>query len=349
MSEIVCATIAQDPEDRPLTLVGIDDGYACTKLALADGRLVSVASRGRIGGSKVSWMPNAERLIYEYATNGATYSVGEVDAESTRFEGYPESGLNRAIVQHALQYAGLEGADISAVSGLPVSTFYRNSGTRRESAIESKRDNLMAPVAPLDGSPSADVVCHQVIPEALAAWYDHVIVDEANGAKLDKLLALAPIAVVDIGGRTTDTVVVRDQGILHHSSGSCLAGILDGIESFADALEERFGLRLPGSGMISRAFATGTIAIYGRHYDVSDEALRAKRELVERLHAAVRRQLGSGAELHKVLLVGGGALAQRDYIGDWFPNQVVAAQPEFANARGMLKYLRHLCAASEQS
>lgn len=349
MSELICATPAQDPGDKPLMLAGIDDGYACTKLALADGRLVSVASSGRVGCSKVSWMPNAEPMIFEYATDGATYSIGEVDAESTRFDGYPVSGLNRAIVQHALQTVGLEGADISAISGLPVSAFYRNSGTLRESAIESKRQNLMAPVTPLDGSLAADIVRHQVIPEALAAWYDHVIVDDGNCAMLDQLHALAPIAVVDIGGRTTDTVVVRDRGIIHSSSNSYMAGILNATESFADALEERFGLRMPDTNMISRAFTNGSIAIYGRMYDVSDEALRAKRELVERLHAEVRRQLGNGAELHQILLVGGGTLALKELINDWFPNQVVARQPEFANARGMLKYLRHVCADTEES
>ena len=72
-----------------------------------------------------------------------------------------------------------------------------------------------------------------------------------------------------------------------------------------------------------------------------------KQELVQRLHAEVRRQLGRGAELDRVLLVGGGALALREHIGNWFPNQVMADQPAFANARGMLKYLRYVCSDAE--
>ena len=44
--------------------------------------------------------------------------------------------------------------------------------------------------------------------------------------------------------------------------------------------------------------------------------------------------------------VGGGAVALAEQIRDWFPNQAIAEHPAFANARGMLKYLRYVCEAS---
>ena len=44
---------------------------------------------------------------------------------------------------------------------------------------------------------------------------DYVIVEHDGEGSLDQARVSVPIAVVDIGGRTTDTVVVRDQGILH--------------------------------------------------------------------------------------------------------------------------------------
>ena len=75
--------------------VGIDDGFAYTKLALPDGRLLATPSRAQIGRSKVSWINHAERRIFEYATDGTVYSVGEVDAAATRFEGFSCSGMNR--------------------------------------------------------------------------------------------------------------------------------------------------------------------------------------------------------------------------------------------------------------
>ena len=82
--------------DSSLVPIGIDDGYAVTKLALADGRLLAIPSAARVGRSNVSWMPRAEQLIFEYETEGTVFSVGDVDASSTRFEGYSSSALNRA-------------------------------------------------------------------------------------------------------------------------------------------------------------------------------------------------------------------------------------------------------------
>ena len=39
-----------------------------------------------------------------------------------------------------------------------------------------------------------------MIPEALASWYDYVIVEQAGGAALDEDRLAVPIAIVDIGG-----------------------------------------------------------------------------------------------------------------------------------------------------
>jgi plasmid segregation protein ParM len=327
--------------------VGIDDGYAYTKLALPDGRLLATPSRASIGRSKVSWINHAERRIFEYATDGTTYSVGDVDAASTRFEGYACSGMNRAIVQHALQQAGLEGRDVEAVSGLPVSAFYRNSGARRNGAINDKRQNLLQPVRPSSDALPVDIVFHQVIPEALAAWYDYVIVEKNGEGSLDQARVSVPIAVVDIGGRTTDTVVVRDQGILHQSSGSYQFGLLSVKQALGDALQTRFDLERVSDRLLTHAVRHKVVRLYGRDHDIATEVAAAKHELVERLYAETRRQLGRAIELDKVLFVGGGAVALADHITDWFPNQLIAEQAAFANARGMRKYLQYVCERSD--
>ena len=207
--------------------VGLDDGYAYTKLALPDGRLIIIPSRARVGQSGVTWIDQAEQRIFEYETEDAVYSVGDVDGAPTHFEGYPWSGLNRAIVQHALQQAGLAGRAVHAVSGLPVSAFYRKSGEHRQETIAKKRDSLRLAVHPQSNDLPAGIAFHGVIPEALAAWYDYVIVDQGDGVTLDADRVSVPVAIVDIGGRTTDYVVVKDQGILHAASGSLQCGMLN--------------------------------------------------------------------------------------------------------------------------
>jgi plasmid segregation protein ParM len=144
--------------------IGLDDGYAYTKLALPDGRLVVIPSRARVGHANVTWLNEAQHRIAEYETDALRYAAGEIDGEPTYFDGYPFSGLNRVIVQHGMQQAKLGGHSVHAVSGLPVSAFYLKDGSRRAEAVEKKRASLKRPVEPIDGRLAASIAFHEVIP-----------------------------------------------------------------------------------------------------------------------------------------------------------------------------------------
>ena len=236
------ANVSEQPMN-PMS-VGLDDGYAFTKLALPDGRLVAIPSRARLGRANVTWIDNAEQRIFEYETEDQSFAVGEVDGEPTYFDAYPFSGLNRAIVQHGLQQAGLGGHSLHAVSGLPVSSFYLKDGSRREATLAKKRDSLTRAVHPIDGRLPAAIAFHDVIPEALAAWYDHVITESDDGVQLASERLQAPVAVVDIGGRTTDVVVVADQAVQHGSSGSLRCGLLDVKREVTEGIRSRFDMEV---------------------------------------------------------------------------------------------------------
>ncbi|MBR9910308.1 MAG: ParM/StbA family protein [Gammaproteobacteria bacterium] len=357
MTEQIDQSLTPEEQDAPqladpmqVMQVGLDDGYAFTKVALPGGRLLSIPSRARFGAAGVTWIREQEQRIYEYQTEGTVYSVGAVDGEPTQFDEFPSSGLNRVIVQHALQQAGLAGRSIHLVTGLPVAAFYRNDGQRRQQAIVRKRDSLKLSVEPLSvkgasrkRSLKASVAFHEVIPEALAAWYDHVIVTQDDGVTLDADRVNAPIAIVDIGGRTTDYVVVQDQGIVHGSSGSLNRGMLHVKIQVANRVQERFDLNDLSEQCVARAVDTHRLRLHGKDHDISTMVIDAKRELVELLYAETRRKLGLGAELDRVLFVGGGSAALAADIANWFPNQIMADHAAFSNARGMLKYLQFVC------
>ncbi len=323
--------------------VGLDDGYAFTKLALPDGRLIAIPSRARLGRANVTWIDQAEQRISEYETEDQAFAVGGVDGEPTYFDAYPFSGLNRAIVQHGLQQAGLDGRSVHAVSGLPVSSFYLKDGSRREGILTNKRDSLKRAVRPLDERLPVGIAFHEVIPEALAAWYDHVITESDDGVQLEPERLHAPIAVVDIGGRTTDYVVVADQAVQHGASGSLRCGLLDVKREVTEGIRGRFDIDVVSERSVDEAVQSGSVRLFGKDHDVSDLIQTAQRQIVERLYAETQRQLGRGAELDRILFVGGGTVALAAQIRDWFPNQLVAEHPAFANARGMLKYLRYVC------
>lgn len=230
-----------------------------------------------------------------------------------------------------------------AVSGLPVGSFYHKDGSRRDGMLDRKRDNLKRAVHPIDGRLAAEIAFHEVIPEALAAWYDQVITESDGGIQLASERLDVPLAVVDIGGRTTDVVVVADQAVQHASSGSVRCGLLDVKREVAEGIRARFDLEVVSERCANQAVRHGRVRLFGRDHDVTDLMTRAQRQLIERLHAETQRQLGQGAELERVVFVGGGSVALADPIRDWFPNQAIAEHPAFANARGMLKYLRYVC------
>ena len=87
---------------------------------------------------------------------------------------------------------------------------------------------------------------------------------------------------------------------------------------------------------------TGSVRLFGKTHDVEQLVREARHQIIERLHAETQRQLGRGAELERILFVGGGAVALASDIQDWFPNQAIAPHPAFANARGLRRYLRYV-------
>ncbi|MCP3969730.1 MAG: ParM/StbA family protein, partial [Rhodobacteraceae bacterium] len=143
-----------------------------------------------------------------------------------------------------------------------------------------------------------------------------------------------------------DFVVVKDQGVIHGSSGSLQCGMLDVKQRVADGIQERFDLESLSEQLVARAVEHKLVRLQGQDHDVAALIDAAKREVVERIHAETRRQLGLGIELDRVLFVGGGTVALGEHIANWFPHQAIAEHPAFANARGMLKYLRYVCEAS---
>jgi plasmid segregation protein ParM len=224
-----------------------------------------------------------------------------------------------------------------------MSAFYFPDGTKRCGVIDAKRDSLLKPVACVDGRPPAEIAFHTVIPEALAAWYDYVIHVSDGGPRLDGERVARPVAIVDIGGRTTDYVVVEGQALRHTASGSVQRGLLDVKAALAEAIQQRFNLEVLDERQADQALCEGRVRLFGRDHDLTDVVDAGKRTLLEALYDDTRRKLGNAVALDTVHFVGGGAIVLADVIQSWFPHSSIASHPALANARGMLKFLRYVC------
>jgi len=113
-----------------------------------------------------------------------------------------------------------------------------------------------------------------------------------------------------------------------------------------EGIRSRFDMEVVSERSVEAAVQGGRVRLFGKDHDVTELVETAQRPLVERQLAETQRQLGRGAELEHILFVGRGTVALAAHLRDWFVNQAVADHPAFANARGMLKYLRYVCDAS---
>lgn len=334
---------ANTVEQDSIIDVAVDDGHAGIKLAvLENGRIskfLRINSRARAGihGTTMIDHPSSASnvVVPSYSTAGAQYTVGDfADAEGARFDDYPVSGLNRVLVHHALRLAGLGGRKIRLATGLPLSRFFKGEKPN-DQLIAAKDEAIRIGVTPADGSATAEIVEHRVFPEGLGAWINYAVGDDGE---LREGLDEETVAIVDIGGRTTDTaVILPGRRIDHARSGSADIGVLNVIEAMSIALLKDKGVEIPAHS-IETALVTRTIRMWGNNEDVGHLVDAAAEEVLTRIMREINRRLGTGVDIDKILLVGGGAHVFKTALTR-YPNITVAEMPEFANAFGFAKYL----------
>lgn len=317
-----------------LLLAGVDDGYAETKV-VSKGDKVRIASLARAGLFGLSSMGSDDKVGGSYESEGRKFTVSEkIEGEETRFGDFPISDLNRVIIHHALRLAGMGGKKIRLATGLQVSNYFKND-ERNEELIKLKQESLLKEVKALDGGPCAEIVDHIVLPEAVASWFDYAFDDKGNQIEME-----GPCGVIDVGGKTTDCVTVLEGHQIDHArSGTGEVGVMDIYESIASKLRAQFGDGIISRKVLDQAVRTGTVKRFGKPQNIKPIVTAATEEITERVLTEAKRHFGNGAHLDAILFVGGGA-AFMTRLTAYFPNAKVQPEPEFANARGMYKYMR---------
>lgn len=316
-------------------VVGVDDGYAQVKVFGATGKVV-VASAVRSGAS-LSALDGGSAGVFE--TEGVRYSAGEgVDGEETRFNGYHTSPLNRVAVHHGLHAIGLAGQEVQLMLGLPLRDYFQGTAVNRE-LIAAKKASFAVPVDKR-GANRVVVSRAQVMPQAISALVDWGIHEDGSSRPEMQESEKAAVAVVDIGGRTTDVaVVIGGNTIDHRRSGTANVGVLTVYEAVADALRARFGIDEEVPRLTcEEAVSGGTVRLFGKQHDVADLVRSSLEDVSGQIERCVKRYLGSGGLLAAVLFVGGGAKVFGEVVKAFPHNGHIVEEPEFANARGMFRF-----------
>ncbi|MFK4132146.1 plasmid segregation protein ParM domain-containing protein [Pseudomonas luteola] len=324
--------------------IGIDDGYDETKVVLDDGTCIKIPSQAKAGEQTNVMLKGGDAKVFTYSTDEGRFSVGNIrEADPTSFDDYPLSAMNRVIVAHALRSAGVSSDDqIVCATGLPLKKFYKG-GKPNESLILAKTSNLlMNDVNSLDGYKVPKIVHHEVLSEGVAAWMDFVI-DEDDKGRLyfnEEYLDLR-MAFIDIGGRTTDIAVVRQGELEMDRSNTIELGMLKVKNDIREELHQSFETEISTEQMRG-IMDSGTLKMWGKTHDVRDIVSTKLKENSQRIFSEVKLCLKNASDIDMVVFVGGTVIKMHENIQGWFKNQTIAELPEYANGRGMGKYVRYL-------
>jgi plasmid segregation protein ParM len=348
MAKTQLAIAASQPDLSPV-YVGVDDGhYGIKAVTDAFGALTTIYVASRLATGTMVELANSgdEDNWYEDDT-GRTFTVSDaLPFMDTRVGTYALSTENHVLIHHALIQLGLAGRNVSIATGLPVNDFYVAGRTNTDlvarkiaalGAATLRNRNTSVTLAAIHG--------HTVYAEAIAAFYDLAIDNE--GGEINEVMDQVdngPIAIADIGGKTTDLAVVINGGrsIDAARSGSANIGGLSLNHAVDSALKQAFRIDSLTPKQVDRAIATGVLRVFGTDRDCNEIVEHEKAVLAKQIVDELKRRVRDGADLEAIYFVGGGSRLLTAQLKDLYPHAVFVEDPQFANARGMWKAAKYL-------
>ena len=338
-----------------IIFVGIDDGHDSIKLSLDNGQSFVIPARVSVGPHMLCSINGEDDRDHVYQVEDIEYSVIDFDTQAainyidTRTQDYPYSKHNLALIYHVLNKAGITGA-ISVMTGLPVERFYSN-GQKNTALIEKKINNLInTEVTNLNKDIILpNVVQHRVMSQALASYFDLLLDDSGNiNKEIEDISKDSKIAIVDIGGRTTDIITIDIGGESVDLSKSITRDI--GALYLKDAIKKRimtdFAINQISSVVLDRILAKNNFRHNGKIVDVSSIVKQEKMLLTNKILSLINQVLDIDfSEYGIVAFVGGGSLLIKDELKLVYANQdnvVLTEDPQFANSRGMFKFNKYI-------
>jgi plasmid segregation protein ParM len=350
-------------------VVGLDDGHDTNKLCMgwdADTKVWRYGyhkSRAVEGLQQVMSMGGSDGAGGAYETEGRRYTVAGsqnlLQALDTRMAGYPLSDLNRTLVTHSLAACGLGGTPVYLITGLPVDQYYKD-GAPNNDLIGKKIESLAKPVARIGKGPALALIGGQsVVSEATAAFYDALIQHDGEyDAGIEALITRRPIAVMDLGGKTADLVVVAENvsSVYKDHSGTKDVGVLQLLDQVAERIKSDLGLNdNPPLPYVEEACRTKKYELFGEDVDVSHIIEAACEAYLDRVKNFFVSKLRDGSTVGAVIFVGGGTALIQSALGDeafasiYKGKRFIANEPEYANARGMWKFGMYVLDPAERT
>lgn len=157
------------------------------------------------------------------------------------------------------------------------------------------------------------------------------------------------IALVDVGFRTTDIMVMASGRFCNRGSGTIDIGLANGFEMVARKLYQETDI-VPGLNRLYRAIRMGFIRIDDQEYNLEKRCTEMVRHLSSTLADRINYGLKDDWDIERVLLTGGGAADIADELAPRIDGEVILIEHDqdvrLSNAQGQLRLARHMLGAS---
>ena len=157
------------------------------------------------------------------------------------------------------------------------------------------------------------------------------------------------IAIVDVGFRTTDIMVMASGRFCNRGSGTIEMGMANGFEMVAGKLYRETGT-VPDLNRLYRAIRMGFIRIEDQEYNLKKRREEMYRHLSSALADRINYGLKDDWDIERVLLTGGGASDIAEELALLIDGEVVLIEHDqdvrLGNAQGQLRLARHMWGTS---
>lgn len=342
--------------------LGVDNGHYAHKVYDHVGAMSSVLTRCKLGEDlSVAMMSDVKSTNLTVVTEGVPYTCGKLRRyEEVNPLTFPESNAARVLLHYAIamhkEGKYVESENLSICTGIPIGRYYKQGRTEVDhDLVNSIIKNLSQPVTIKypNGKEVTKSVNVIVKPQTFVAWYAYILEEIRTSGMADPSKPQVikhedrfsePVAFIDIGGGTTDIVVIEDTRMDIAASGSEFIGSNDIRRDFERLVCERFSMDGISSHLLDKAMQTMSLALDGKQYDVSELYKAAHSEANAKLLSFIKNKLGTNRQrqLNSVRLIGGGCHQFSEPIRQAIHRSEQVEHPQFENAKGMYLLARYL-------
>lgn len=341
--------------------IGIDNGHYGHKLWDHCGKFSTTLTRAKLGENQmVSMIGDSKSSNLTVNTDGLSFTCGKIRRyDEVNPRTFPTSQLARVLLHYSIamhedgKYSKTD--NLHVCTGIPLGRYFKAGKAIADSELVAEVEaNLSKPATII--MPNGEEITRSlnvvVKPQTFVAWYAYILEEiREPGSDFAKPKVRRreerfnePVAMIDIGGGTTEICIIEDAKMDMLSSGSEYVGSNDIRTNLEILICDKFKTDSISSFLIDSAMATKKIAFDGSEFDVSELYKEAHSAASAKITSYILNKLGTNRqrELNAVRLIGGGVHEFRTAIESTVKRSKIVENPQHENAKGMYLMCRYL-------